>query len=164
MEHGVVKKKKATRGKRQGAQRGMSGAYAKKVKKYFDCLLEGRPWELRNGHTEALDVDIIDSVLRDTNNATAQAIQSHEKVSLLTEDVARRRERASASAAGGACHPQEEAGGSSSADTPMPDSNQPLLGDAQEPGDVGTAMALSPPTGHAALSAEHAVQKPLEGK
>eukprot|EP00966_Prymnesium_polylepis_P332113 7387649-Prymnesium_polylepis.1 len=77
----------------------MSGSYAKKVQKYFVCLCEGTPWELQNGETEALSVDIIEGVLRDTNNATALAIQSHERVSLLIDDVARRKEHASASAA-----------------------------------------------------------------
>eukprot|EP00966_Prymnesium_polylepis_P237834 5500669-Prymnesium_polylepis.1 len=79
MERGGVTKKKATRDNRQGRKRGMIGAYAKKVKLYFECLLEDRPWRIERGHTEALDVDIIDSVLNDPDNATARSIQSHER-------------------------------------------------------------------------------------
>eukprot|EP00966_Prymnesium_polylepis_P197016 4565460-Prymnesium_polylepis.1 len=85
MENQASNKRKAHRGNRQGVQRGMSRTYARWVQKYFDCLLEGTPWELRNGETEDLSVEIIEGVLNDPNNAAALAIQNHPSVGRLIE-------------------------------------------------------------------------------
>ena len=173
MEHQAGNKRK------RGGQRGMSRTYAKKVQKYFECLLNGTPWVLQNGDTEALSVEIIDDVLNDSNNATAIAIRNHPDVSRLIEDVTRRKEEAAALTAGGAGHSGGDAGDpSDDDDEPVPplrdppndddddDVNAPLLGGAQKPRDEATARAHPPPPQmmHAAPSAGHEVQRPAEKK
>eukprot|EP00966_Prymnesium_polylepis_P291570 6734291-Prymnesium_polylepis.1 len=71
--------------KRQAGARRVPGVQkAKKVLQYLKCLITGMPWIVEGkGGQGDLDVEIIEGVLADPENAHAREVQQHEKVGLL---------------------------------------------------------------------------------